>query len=69
MVTVDDVRAIALSLPRSYEAFVQGRMTDEGRAVFEDLKPVENGKPEIAVGKPVKETNQQGGLQVQTKGI
>ena len=26
MVTVDDVRAIALSLPRSYEAFVQGRI-------------------------------------------
>ncbi len=26
MVTIDDVRAVALTLPRSYEAFVRGRV-------------------------------------------
>ena len=35
MVTVDDVRAYALTLPRAYEAFVQGRVKFRvGRIVF-----------------------------------
>jgi hypothetical protein len=34
-VTLDDVRAVALSLPRSYEAFVRGRVKFRvGRIVF-----------------------------------
>jgi hypothetical protein len=35
MVTVDDVRALASTLPRSYEAFVQGRVKFRvGRIVY-----------------------------------
>ncbi len=35
MVTLDDVRALALSLPRSYEAFVRGRVKFRvGRIVY-----------------------------------
>ena len=35
MATVDDVRAVALSLPRSYEAIVRGRLKFRvGRIVF-----------------------------------
>ncbi len=35
MVTIDDVRALALSLPRSYEAFVRGRVKFRvGRIVY-----------------------------------
>jgi len=35
MVTVEDVRSVALSLPRSYEAFVRGRVKFRvGRIVF-----------------------------------
>ena len=35
MVTIDDVRAVAATLPRSYEAFVQGRVKFRvGRIVY-----------------------------------
>ncbi len=35
MVTIDDVRAVALALPRSYEAFVRGRVKFRvGRIVY-----------------------------------
>jgi hypothetical protein len=35
VVTLDDVRALALSLPRSYEAFVRGRVKFRvGRIVY-----------------------------------
>jgi hypothetical protein len=35
MVTIDDVRSVALTLPRSYEAFVQGRLKFRvGRIVY-----------------------------------
>ena len=35
MVTIDDVRAVALTLPRSYEAFVRGRVKFRvGRIVY-----------------------------------
>ena len=39
-VTADDVRAIALTLPRAYEAFVRGRVKFRvGRIVFLALSP------------------------------
>ena len=35
MITIDDVRSVALTLPRSYEAFVQGRVKFRvGRIVY-----------------------------------
>jgi hypothetical protein len=40
MVTVDDVRAVAATLPRSSEAFVRGRIKFRvGRIVFLSLSP------------------------------
>lgn len=40
MVTEEDVREIALSLPRAYEAFVRGRVKFRvGRLVFLSLSP------------------------------
>lgn len=42
MVTTDDVRAIALSLPRAYEALVRDRVKFRvGRIVFASLSPDE----------------------------
>ena len=42
MVTVDAVRAVASTLPRSYEAFVQGRVTFRvGRIVYLAFSPDE----------------------------
>lgn len=53
MVTADDVRAIALSLPRAYEALVRDRVKFRvGRIVFLSLSPDET---EMGFGYPKQE--------------
>ena len=53
MVTADDVRAIALSLPRAYEALVRDRVKFRvGRIVFLALSPDET---ELGFGYPKEE--------------